>query len=100
MEHTEEQKAEFKRQFSVRRRNQLILAAPLVAMMIAFVATQDEATQTALGMPLAMAGPVLGVVLLGGVAFSFKNWRCPACNKYLGKGIGPKHCHACGVQLR
>jgi rRNA maturation endonuclease Nob1 len=31
--------------------------------------------------------------------FSLFNWRCPSCNKYLGKAINAKFCAKCGVQL-
>jgi len=32
--------------------------------------------------------------------FSLYNWRCPACNKYLGKQRSPKYCSKCGVALQ
>jgi hypothetical protein len=32
--------------------------------------------------------------------FSFRNWRCPACDKYLGKAIGPRFYAKCGVALQ
>jgi predicted RNA-binding Zn-ribbon protein involved in translation (DUF1610 family) len=34
------------------------------------------------------------------LVFSLRNWRCPACNKYLGKGTLPHYCPNCGVELR
>ena len=39
------------------------------------------------------------VVILGVVLFSLKNWRCPACNAYLGKGMAPSFCSKCGIPL-
>mgnify|MGYP001402959415 CR=1 FL=1 len=39
---------------------------------------------------------VLGAILV----FSFRNWRCPACEGHLGKGMGARFCSKCGVQLR
>jgi DNA polymerase II large subunit len=38
-------------------------------------------------------------VIISVLAFSFLNWRCPSCNKYLGKAINPKFCSKCGTQL-
>ena len=32
--------------------------------------------------------------------FSLKNWRCPACNGYLGKAISPRFCSKCGAALQ
>ena len=28
------------------------------------------------------------------------NWKCPCCNKFLGKTLNPKYCNKCGVLLR
>lgn len=35
--------------------------------------------------------------ILALAALSFWNWRCPACEKYLGKTNNPKFCPSCGV---
>jgi len=40
------------------------------------------------------------VLVAAAVIFSFANWRCPACNGYLGRGINPKFCSKCGTELR
>jgi hypothetical protein len=37
---------------------------------------------------------------LGGLAVSIINWRCPSCNKYLGRSMGPKVCRKCGAKLQ
>lgn len=39
-------------------------------------------------------------VTLGGLAASIVNWRCPACNKYLGRSMDPSVCRKCGAKLR
>lgn len=97
MQHTEEQKAMFKTLFSAKRRNQIILAIPLVAAF--FLLTFSEGKEAVLGIPMAIAGPAAIVIILVGFAFSFYNWRCPACNKYLGKAFSHKFCAKCGVEL-
>lgn len=45
---------------------------------------------------------VLSAVFLFGiaVAFSWVNWRCPACRKHLGLRWKPDHCLGCGFVLR
>ncbi len=97
MEYTEEQKAEFRRLFSTRRRNQIILAVPIILVILLLpLAERNEAI---FGVPPAVVGPVGLVLILGALAFSLYNWRCPACNKYLGKAISPKFCSRCGVEL-
>ncbi len=46
------------------------------------------------------AGIILvgGVVLIIAVLMAF-NWRCPGCNKMLGKNLSPRFCEGCGTQL-
>jgi hypothetical protein len=34
------------------------------------------------------------------VGFSFFNWRCPSCNKYLGSDINKRICKKCGIRLQ
>lgn len=40
------------------------------------------------------------VIIVALVIFSRLNWRCPKCNKYLGRGTTPKHCIHCGEELQ
>lgn len=99
MEYTEEEKASFKQEFAVRRRKQIILIVPLVALIGFAVLVDQRNGGVVLGIPAAVAGPALLVLVGAAVVFSFWNWRCPACNKYLGKGLGPRFCPKCGVPL-
>ena len=100
MQYTEEQKAQFHQDYSRRRRNQLMVSVPLVAVMLALVFSEERHASTILGLPVQVAGPIFLAVVAGALFFSFRNWRCPACNKYLGRTFNPKHCHSCGVELR
>jgi hypothetical protein len=100
MQYVEQQLAEFKAEFAKRRRRQLLAAIPIVAIIVLRVVLDKEAEASFLGQS---GGLVIGgalVVILGTIAFSLWNWRCPACNKYLGKGISPAFCAKCGVALR
>src|SRR5262245_47681615 len=101
MEYSEQQKASFKEQFAVRRKRQIMLAVPLIVVIIAVAVATDERNGGAvLGIPGSVIGPLFLVFVVGAIAFSLQNWRCPACNKYLGKGIGPRFCPKCGVALQ
>jgi hypothetical protein len=102
MEHSEAQQSEFERAFAVRQRRQIILAIPLVVMVLAVGSgvAENEQAQTLFGMPRELAGPGFFGLVLAALAFSVWNWRCPACNKYLGKSLHPARCHACGIALR
>lgn len=97
MERTEQEKAAFRTQFAARRRNQIILAVPLIAVILLLVSSEGQ--DSVLGIPITIAGPGAVVLILAGLVFSLYNWRCPACNGYLGKAISPKFCARCGVEL-
>jgi hypothetical protein len=46
-------------------------------------------------------GPIaLFAIAIGWVIFDGQNWRCPACDNYLGRAFNPKHCRRCGIELR
>ncbi len=101
MQYLEQQIADFKAEFARRRKRQLLVSLPLAAVVILFAVfsrTAEEAPP--LGLPPAVLGIAVFVLVLGAIAFSLWNWRCPACNKYLGKGIGPSFCPKCGVPLQ
>ena len=99
MQYAEQQLQEFRSEFAKRRKRQLLMLIPLIAVFLLF-GTVDEATgATPIG-PAAIILPLAFVIILGILVFSFTNWRCPACNKYLGKGISPRFCSKCGVPLQ
>jgi hypothetical protein len=100
VKHTPQQERAIKETFSVRQRRQILLAIPLVVVLLSFFLAADERAGTVFGFPLAAVGPLLAVFVIGALLFSLKNWRCPACDRYLGKVWNPRHCHSCGVALR
>ena len=97
MEYSDRQKASFKEEFAARRKRQLILLVPFTALAIGFALIPDEPSGDVMGL-LAAVG--LGLLVVGIVVFSLMNWRCPACNAYLGKAISPNFCPKCGVALQ
>jgi len=99
MPYTAEQEMEFKRQFAVRRKRQLILVIPFVLIFIASIAARNGHGLEALGLPAEVYGGAVIVFAIGALLFSLRNWRCPACNRYLGRGINPRFCAKCGVGL-
>ena len=91
MEYTETQKAEFRELFAARRTRQIVFTVVFIALL-APVAIASEKVR---GLVVLMI-----VLIAAGVAFSLRNWRCPACNGRLGRCHNPKFCQKCGVQLR
>ena len=99
LQHSEAQKAEFRQLYATRRRNQLMVNIPPVAVTIGVVLPEDRAAGTILGLSASCRSDLPrnrgGCVVLT----LFRNWRCPACHKYLGRGFNPRHCQNCGVEL-
>ena len=100
MEYTEGQKASFKQEFAARRKRQLILVVPMLVIFIGFAVLNDERKGAVLGMPAGVLVPAFLVFVGAALVFSFRNWRCPACDKYLGKGMSLRFCPKCGVALQ
>ena len=100
MEYTEGQKVQFKSMFAARRLKQRVLTALLIGLFIGFAALGDRNQDEVLGYSAAIWAPMFFLIVAGAVIFSFINWKCPACNKYLGKNTNPRYCSKCGIELR
>ena len=100
MQYIEQQLTEFKTEFARRRRRQLLVTIPIIACVVLIRVFRDRESGLVFGLPTSTVMGVAFAVLLGVIAFSLWNWRCPACNKYLGKGISPSFCSKCGVPLQ
>jgi hypothetical protein len=99
LEYTDAEKAQFIERYARRRRNQLVVSISLVAIIAGVVLTEDRGRGTILGLPRDVVGPAFLAIVAAGLLYSFRNWRCPACNSYLGRGLKPRYCQDCGVEL-
>ena len=100
MQYTEQQMSEFREQFRAKRKRQIILAIPVVLCMVLLFVLSEREGQPVGGLDPSVLLPPVFVLILGAVGYSFYNWRCPACRKYLGKTISPSFCTRCGVSLQ
>ncbi|MCI0451348.1 MAG: hypothetical protein L0Z51_03025 [Candidatus Latescibacteria bacterium] len=98
MEYTDQQRAAFKDAYTKRFRKERAMLVLLFAVMVPFALTDDD--RTVFGLSETVLGPIAIAAMVGGVIFSFRNWRCPACNKGLGRAFNPKRCRWCGIELR
>lgn len=97
MTHTEHQKAQFREQFAIRRRRQWIATIPAVAAILGLILV--DSNRAAAGLSSDVLVGIAFAVIVGVLIFSLLNWRCPACNGYLGRVINPKFCSKCGAEL-
>jgi hypothetical protein len=98
-EYTATQTGSVKEEFASRRRKQIIAAVPLIGALLLLIVFGESGSAEFLGISAVAWLPILLGIVLGGVIFSLYNWRCPGCNKYLGKSMNPKYCGKCGTQL-
>ena len=98
MEYTEEQKAEFKEQFRERKKRQKAVSV-LVIVLLVPVFIIRAFPNSPMSDYVFFVGIGFFAAVVSAIVFSRKNWRCPACGKYLGQGMNPKHCPNCGIAL-
>jgi hypothetical protein len=84
--------------FKRKRARQIMAVAPFVLAFIALLSVEHNSTGI-FGLPRNIVVGIAFALIISVLIFSFLNWRCPSCNKYLGKAINPKFCSKCGVQL-
>lgn len=92
--------SELREEFARRRTRQWILVIPMVIAVIAIRSAGDSGDPTSYGLPTSVAIAIGFALIIGAIAFSLYNWRCPSCSKYLGKGINPTFCAKCGFRLK
>jgi hypothetical protein len=100
MPYTHEQETEFRQQFARRRKRQILLAIPLIAAIVGLAVLGESEGEALFGLPPTIWGPAFFLLVVGALIFSFRNWRCPACDRYLGKQMSPTFCSKCGVALQ
>ena len=85
--------------FKERRNRQWIVTCPMVLLVIGAMWFRDHPGQALMGVGANVFFPIFLAALALVTIFTFRNWRCPACNGYLGKAVSPKFCPKCGAQL-
>ena len=85
-------------EFKKKRIRQIIAVGPIILAFIALLSVEGNPTAI-FGLPPNTVLTISFALIISVLIFSLFNWRCPSCNKYLGKAINPKFCAKCGVQL-
>lgn len=100
MELTEEQKTAIREKFAARRGRQIVVAIVFGIVLLAVYGARIAGYDKTAANSVVIWGPVFLALVVGALGFSFYNWRCPACNGYLGRSLNPRYCSKCGAQLR
>lgn len=87
-------------EFGKRRMRQLIAIIPVVMAIVPLLLLEDAGPEGVFGIPAVVIAPISIGVVIGILIFSVINWRCPACRRYLGRGMSPRFCPKCGVPLQ
>lgn len=93
--HTEQQLADFRRRYSAKKRNRVIVAFLVpTALVLSFIAPKSIQP---------WAGAIGFLAVMGSFVFMLFNWRCPACNaSFLSADDSINlvdRCENCGVEL-
>ncbi len=98
MKHTSDQE-KIIRTFRVRQNRQIlaIAAALFLVLLTAVVYKRSDLFGV---FPKNLLFGIQAVVIGGFIGFSAVNWRCPSCNKFLGRDVHQDACRRCGARLR
>jgi len=91
--------AETMAEYRKRRTRQWIASGLVIALVLPNMLRSKSDGFNLFGLPENLTAPVFMAVVIAVVIFSLTNWRCPECNKYLGKTFNPSYCSRCGTQL-
>jgi hypothetical protein len=90
--------AEIQAAFKKKRTRQIMAVGPIILAFIGLMSVENNPTGI-FGLAPSTILVAAFAVIISVLVFSFLNWRCPSCDRYLGKAINPKFCSKCGVQF-
>jgi hypothetical protein len=82
--------------FQQRRKRQVLIGVLSACLLVLVMAMRRD---TALRQRYGRYVPAAAIVMLGMAGYSFWNWRCPACGKYLGRALSVRFCRNCGAKF-
>ena len=91
--------AKIRKEFRQRQSSQLLSIA-VSLLLILLLALVQKRPDLFWGLPKNAVSGLQIIVIAAFVAFSVFNWRCPACDKYLGPDINRHLCKKCGTRLQ
>lgn len=86
--------------FRIKRQRQITVAIIILPLVAGLVYLDWAKSDQVLGIPADSYSIMALIGVFAALAYSIYNWRCPSCNKYMGRNINPKSCPRCGVDLQ
>lgn len=83
--------------FKRTRLREILVLIPIVAGAFVLVELHRQPEYEIAGLGGAGLAVVAGLVLAIGIVLHVRNWRCPACGRYLGGGYTRGFCRSCGA---
>jgi hypothetical protein len=90
---------EMMQQFGVRQNRQSLAISVTLLLLLALTVVYKRGDLFGEFSKMSIVSAQI-VTIAAFVAFSFFNWRCPSCKKYLGADINKRGCKRCGTRLR
>jgi rRNA maturation endonuclease Nob1 len=91
---------QIKEEFAKRKKRQYILSAPIILFLVAAMLVSKHSEIKMFGLSNGIIVGLAFALVLVFVIYTIRNWRCPACEKYLGRSISIDFCPKCGVKLK
>ena len=90
---------QIKQEFRIHQSRQIvaIAVALFLVLLIAILYKRPDLLGKFSGQSLFMSQAFIIASFIG---FTFFNWRCPSCQKYLGSNIHRMRCNKCGARLQ
>lgn len=85
--------------FEKKRKRMIRLDIPTVLFFIGAVYTRFFNHDGVFGIPSRTIFLVCISIILSNIIFSMFTWRCPSCNRFLGRAWSPNFCSRCGARL-
>ena len=86
-------------EFKRRNTRQRFFLLSLLIIGIFMIWMEDHPIKLISGVPNLLLTLLLWSLLISLLVFSFTNWRCPGCHRYLLRWLFPDFCERCGIQL-
>jgi len=92
---------EVQEEFKKKKKRQIAVLAMVIPVAIGLVLLNQKKDELVMGFTYDQIGIVAVAFIIACLIFSFINWRCPVCKKYLGRSeLNPKRCKHCSEVFR